>query len=167
MKPPTTQTVYDLFNSRIQFVVPVYQRAYVWNETENWAVMWDDIADIADRFIADPAAQTRHFLGPIVLEEQHFEVGGVDPRLVIDGQQRLTTLQVILSAAVDVAKAHGAEDVARDLGELIFNRGRTVEGNLRFKIWPSRRDRNVFLGVIENGPADGGEGYPRRLALFP
>src|SRR4051794_38150026 len=102
MEQPTTRTIYDLFNGRIQFQVPVYQRAYVWNEDENWAVLWDDIADIADRYLADPESHVRHrhFLGPIVLSQVHSEPGGVDPRLVIDGQQRLTTLQVILSAAV-------------------------------------------------------------------
>lgn len=166
VKPPETQSVYDLFNGRIQFVVPAYQRAYVWNEAENWAVMWDDISDTADRYINDPAAQIRHFLGPIVLEEQHFPVGGVDERLVIDGQQRLTTLQVILSAAVHVAQEHGAEDVAQDLAELIFNRGRTVEGDQRFKIWPSRRDRVAFLGVVEGGAADGADGIPGAWEYF-
>lgn len=95
MQPPTTQTVYDLFNGRIQFIVPVYQRAYVWNEEENWAVMWDDIGDTADRHLEQTSGeiQQRHFLGPIVLDQQHFDAGGVDPRLVIDGQQRLTTLK--------------------------------------------------------------------------
>src|SRR5438034_5294580 len=100
VQQPTTQTVYDLFNGRIQFIVPVYQRAYVWNEAENWGVLWEDIADTAERYIADPTAHVRqrHFLGPIVLDQQPVEAGGVDPRLVIDGQQRLTTLQIILSA---------------------------------------------------------------------
>src|SRR5438128_2640220 len=101
MQQPTTQSVYDLFNGRIQFLLPVYQRAYVWNEEQNWAVLWEDIADAADRYLADPDAHVRHrhFLGPIVLDQQHFEPGGVDPRLVIDGQQRLTTLQIVLATA--------------------------------------------------------------------
>jgi hypothetical protein len=162
MKQPTTQTLYDLFNGRIQFIVPVYQRAYVWNEAENWAVMWDDISDTANRYLADPTAHVRqrHFLGPIVLDQQHVEAGGVDPRLVIDGQQRLTTLQIILSATVNVAEGRGAGEVAGELGELMFNRGRAAEGNLRFKVWPSRRDQAPFLSVMRTevslDPADAG-----------
>jgi uncharacterized protein with ParB-like and HNH nuclease domain len=66
VQQPTTQTIYDLFNGRIQFIVPVYQRAYVWNAWDNWGVLWDDIADTAERYIADPTAHVpnRHFLGP-------------------------------------------------------------------------------------------------------
>ena len=165
MEQPTTRTVYDLFNGRIQFQVPVYQRAYIWNEAENWAVLWDDISDTANRYLADPDAhvRNRHFLGPIVLDQEHSDPGGVDPRLVIDGQQRLTTLQIILAAAAAaaaaaaVARERGAEDVAGELSELTANRGSAAEGNLRFKVWPSRRDRTAFLRTIENG-ADGAQG---------
>jgi hypothetical protein len=168
VQQPTTQTVYDLFNGRIQFIVPVYQRAYVWNEAENWGLLWEDIADTAERYISDPTAHVRqrHFLGPIVLDQQPVEPGGVDPRLVIDGQQRLTTLQIILSAAAMVAQERGAADVSAELAELIFNRGRAAEGNLRFKVWPSRRDRKTFLSVVENGTSLNGAGIPGAWRYF-
>lgn len=168
MQQPTTQTIYDLFNGRIQFIVPVYQRAYVWNERDNWGVLWDDIADIAERYVADPTAHvpTKHFLGPIVLDQQYFETGGVDQRLVIDGQQRLTTLQIILSAAKQAAEDHGADAVARDLTGLTFNQGRKVTGDLRFKVWPSRRDRKAFLRVMEKGSDTDGAGIPGAWHYF-
>lgn len=168
MQQPTTQTVYDLFNGRIQFVVPSYQRAYVWNEAENWAVMWDDIADTVNRYLADPEAHVRHrhFLGPIVLEQQHSEPGAVDPRLVIDGQQRLTTLQVILSAASAVAADRGEDGIAREIAELTQNHGQAAVGPLRFKIWPSRRDRKAFLEVIENGGGSGQNGIAGAWRYF-
>ncbi|HEV7678915.1 MAG TPA: DUF262 domain-containing protein [Candidatus Dormibacteraeota bacterium] len=151
MQQPTTQTIYELFNSRIQFRVPVYQRAYVWNETENWAPLWDDIADTANRYMEDPKAQSRHFLGPIVLSQERFEAGGVDPRLVIDGQQRLTTLQIIIAAAVAAARDHGQDDIGAELAELTVNRGRVAQDDLQFKVWPSRRDRKAFLSALEFG----------------
>lgn len=169
MQQPTTQTIYDLFNSRIQFQVPVYQRAYVWNEAENWAILWDDVADTVNRYLDDPDAKVaqRHFLGPIVLSQEHFEAGGVDPRLVIDGQQRLTTLQVILAGAAAVAREQGNEDVANELAELTANRGRAAEGNLRFKVWPSRRDRTAFLSTMASGPTDGtATGIPAAWRYF-
>ena len=168
MQQPTTQTVYDLFNGRIQFIVPVYQRAYVWNEQDNWGVLWDDIADTAERYVADPTVHVpyRHFLGPIVLDQQHSETGGVDPRLVIDGQQRLTTLQIILSAATQAAEDHGADAVARELAGLTFNQGRKATGNLKFKVWPSRRDRKAFLRAMEKGADADGEGIPGAWRYF-
>ncbi len=168
MQQPSTQSVYDLFNGRIQFVVPVYQRAYVWTANQNWSVMWDDIADTADRYLANPEAHLRqkHFLGPIVLEQQHYEPGGVDPRLVIDGQQRLTTLQIVLSAAADVAKAYGVEDVVDELTELAVNRGRSAKGNLRYTVWPSRRDRSAFLGVMDGDHLAATDGIPGAWHFF-
>jgi hypothetical protein len=152
MQQPTTQTLYDLFNGRTQFVVPVYQRAYVWNEEDNWSVLWDDIADTAERYIANPTEGRahRHFLGPIVLEQQHFEPGGVDLRLVIDGQQRLTTLQVLLAAASAVAENRGMEEAAKEIRGLTFNSGRAAAGDMRYKVRPSRRDRAAFVSVMDS-----------------
>lgn len=153
MEQPTQQTIYSLFNGRIQFQVPVYQRAYVWSEDKNWGLLWDDIADTADRYLDDPEAHLRHrhFLGPIVLSQQPSPPSGIDPRLVIDGQQRLTTLQIILAATAAAARDYGADGVATDLADLTANRGEEVEGNDRYKIWPSRRDREAFLATIDNG----------------
>jgi hypothetical protein len=152
MQQPQTQTVYDLFNSdRVQFVVPVYQRAYVWNEHDNWAVLWDDIAEVAQHHLEDPGADPpqRHFLGPIVLDQQPFAVGGVDRRLVIDGQQRLTTLQVLLSAAKVTFEAHGATEDAGEVAGLVSNKGKAASGDGRYKVWPSRRDRTAFCAVLD------------------
>ncbi|WP_433803396.1 DUF262 domain-containing protein [Actinomycetospora sp. CA-084318] len=160
MRQPSTQTVYDLFNGRIQFIVPVYQRPYVWKQEENWAPLWDDVSDIATRYLRDPGASThdRHFLGPIVLEQQHYEPGGVDQRLVIDGQQRLTTLQILLSAARDVTREFDASAVSDDIASLTVNRGPSVTGDLELKIRPSMRDRGAFLSAVRvGGPTSGQE----------
>jgi hypothetical protein len=153
VEQPTQQTIYSLFNGRLQFQVPVYQRAYVWNEDKNWGLLWDDIADTANRYLDDPEAHLRHrhFLGPIVLSQQPSPPSGIDPRLVIDGQQRLTTLQIIIAAASAAARDHGAEGIATDLADLTANRGEEIEGDDCYKVWPSRRDREAFLATIDNG----------------
>jgi len=78
----------------------------------------------------------------------------------------LTTLQIILSAAARVAQERGAGDVSRELVELIFNRGRAADGDLRFKVWPSRRDRREFLSVVEKGTAANGTGIPGAWRYF-
>ena len=131
-------------------------------------MMWDDIADTASRYLDEPGVQSpqKHFLGPIVLDQQHFEPGGVDPRLVIDGQQRLTTLQIILSAAAKVAEEFDAPDVARELRELTFNRGRAASGDLRFKVWPSRRDQTVVSRRDRERRGHATEGIPGAWCFF-
>lgn len=151
MEQPQTQTVYDLFNGRIQLVVPVYQRAYVWNEYENWAILWDDIADIAERHLDDPTADLplKHFLGPVVLDQQRTVLGQVDRRLIIDGQQRLTTLQILLSAAKACFEELGAGDDAAEFADLVANKGKVASGEGRYKVLPSRRDREAFFAVLD------------------
>jgi hypothetical protein len=156
MQQPQTQMVYDLFNGRVQFVVPVYQRAYVWNANDNWSVLWDDIVDVAQRYLDDPSADPpqKHFLGPIVLHQQPSDVGGIDRRLVIDGQQRLTTLQLLLSAAITTFQDLGASETSDEMLGLVANQGKAAAGDGRFKVWPSRRDRKAFCGVLDGSSID-------------
>lgn len=168
MEQPSTHNLYDLFNGRIQFQVPVYQRAYVWNAEENWEVLWDDIADTVDRFLAEPEAnQTqRHFLGPIVLSQEHSDAGAVDRRLVIDGQQRLTTLQILIASASASARSVD-EGIADELEGLTENRGRAATGDWRYKVWPSRRDQAAFKATLENGGDEGvDDGLPGAWRFF-
>lgn len=76
-----------------QFVIPIYQRTYSWTERE-CLQLWNDILRTGnnDRISA-------HFIGSIVyIEKGLFQVSSVSPLLVIDGQQRLTTIALILEA---------------------------------------------------------------------
>lgn len=57
-----------------------------------------------------------------------------------------------------MARQRDADAVADDLQELTENRGRNVEGQMRFKVWPSRRDRDDFLATLESGAAEGASG---------
>jgi hypothetical protein len=65
------------------------------------------------------------------------------------GAQGEPTSQIILAAAAAVAREKGGADVALELSELTANRGSAAEGNLRFKVWPSRRDRKAFLSTMQ------------------
>jgi uncharacterized protein with ParB-like and HNH nuclease domain len=97
------------------FVVPVYQRPYVWDREMQWEPLWNDLEATAirlaetriqgsakglDASIADQSAAP-HFLGAIVVEDQPVMTGELDRRLVVDGQQRLTTLQLVLRGVLD------------------------------------------------------------------
>ena len=92
------------------YIVPNYQRLYVWNREDQWDPLWSDVVDIAEDLIeeacgrnsgdVDPDSVESHFLGAVVLK-----MSGNTPDLarqlrVIDGQQRLTTLQLLMAAAV-------------------------------------------------------------------
>jgi hypothetical protein len=68
----------------------------------------------------------------------------------IDGQQRLTTLQVILAVVKASFEELGAEDEGEELADLIANKGKAAAGDNRYKVMPSRRDRDAFFAVLNS-----------------
>lgn len=87
----------DFIRKSSQFVIPIYQRTYSWTERE-CRQLWDDIIRTGSN--DDVSA---HFVGSIVyIEKGLFHVSSLSPLLVIDGQQRLTTMALLIAA---VAKA--------------------------------------------------------------
>jgi hypothetical protein len=140
----------------------MFQRPYVWNLKEHWGPLWDDIRGVAERLqdASDDAAKKGkhvqfppHFLGAIVLELMQTGTGSIETRSVIDGQQRLTTLQVFVSAAKITADAFGLVQQGRLLGKMLRNDPDLVsEPDLEFKVWPTNADRDTFRAVMRNEP---------------
>ena len=92
-----------------------------------------------------------HFLGAVVIKQLAAAAGDPARHSVIDGQQRLTTLQILLDAVQLVTQEHGDEDDAETLMELVTNNAKRFRGTpKRFKLWPSRIDRPAFEQVMDN-----------------
>jgi hypothetical protein len=147
---PRLLTLQDLFADRIHYEVPIYQRPYVWERDEQWLPLWEDVVDAANgRLTGQPLA---HFLGAIVIELRSADPGRVKVFSVIDGQQRLMTLQVLLASLRAVA---GERDESRvsDLDRMLRNEGRHADGPLAFKVWPSEDDREAYRRTVR--PEDG------------
>src|SRR3989442_899245 len=108
----------------------MFQRPYVWNMKEHWEPLWEDLRGVAER-VRDATVEATakgtqvhvppHFLGAIVLDLMQTGVRAIETRSVIDGQQRLTTLQVFIAAAKGAADALGLEQQGRLLGKLLLN----------------------------------------------
>ena len=82
-----------------RLVVPLFQRPYVWNEENQWEPLWDDVVRVAERVLNRPTDKHHpHFLGAVVLQQVQKPTGLMQERTIIDGQQRLTTLQLLLDA---------------------------------------------------------------------
>lgn len=64
------RTPLQLFNLPQYFVIPLFQRPYVWKEVEQWEPLWNDIRRVAERRINDPHLDAKHFLGAVVLQSQ-------------------------------------------------------------------------------------------------
>ena len=137
---PEKLTIQEVFSRERRFVIPLFQRSYVWNQEEQWEPLWDDIRKRSeaplDRLGKDVEGRPRsHFLGAIVLN-----VGAIQGRLsaraeVIDGQQRLTTLQLFLAALRDAGRTLGAsEKDARLFARLTRNTDCDEDAEELFKV---------------------------------
>jgi hypothetical protein len=151
------RSLLKVFQPDIQYVVPIFQRRYVWNETEQWSELWEDLLDTVEEaervetLIAAGAEQPTpsHFLGAIVCDQSLSAGSDIDERPLIDGQQRLTTLQLILGVALKLARAHGADQAIGLLAKQVENDETLTEGpHDRFKLWPSDPDRETFEAVM-------------------
>jgi alkylated DNA nucleotide flippase Atl1 len=127
-----------------QFQVPLYQRVYSWGHRQ-LEQLWSDITDEVER-LAQPAS-TGHFLGSVVLAPTPaLHAGGLQSWLVVDGQQRLTTLMLALAALRDhVAEEHPtwAERLQDDY---LVNRYQQADGRLR--VLPTQHDRDAFRACV-------------------
>ncbi len=152
---PDTHTVQQLFERDVRYIVPLYQRPYVWDEERQWAPLWDDItAMLQHQDSSGPvSSHWTHFLGAIVLDGEKSVPGQIPRFVVIDGQQRLTTLQLLLAAAAASLEDVGATDDAALLRELIVNNPRKAKGTDLLKVWPTNANRSAFQGVMSaDGP---------------
>ena len=108
-------------------MVPLFQRPYVWNEENQWVPLWQDVRRMAELRLDNPTSTATHFLGAVVLQAQDNPTGTFQPRLVIDGQQRLTTLQLLMDATAAVLESRAQDNLARRLEELTHNPARYVQ----------------------------------------
>src|SRR5680860_1651097 len=95
-----TVSIKNIFDQNKRYVVPMFQRPYVWTHDDQWEPLWEDVKWLTERK-ANGQEGRPHFLGAIVLEQIPNRTGTVETRLIIDGQQRLTTIQILLEAFCD------------------------------------------------------------------
>lgn len=144
-------SVENLFGSDTSFRIPPFQRPYSWGEKRQWAPLWEDIEGLAKRRVSRTTTARPHFMGAIVMQQRTTPVGVVATRMVIDGQQRLTTLQLAIRAAADVLKARGMEDRAGRLKTLTTNRPAYTGGNddnLAKIRQTNESDRQAFQAIM-------------------
>ncbi|MBM4346151.1 MAG: DUF262 domain-containing protein [Deltaproteobacteria bacterium] len=157
-----TINLQQAFQGWCRLEVPLYQRPYVWRQTQQWEPLWTDVlAAVNRREGAESAAanggggfSVPHFVGAVVLQHIPSTLGSIQTRLVIDGQQRLTTLQILLEALADHARlddhatAQALQMLTRNPESLASN------SDMVFKVWPTNVDRDTFRKVMHATSAD-------------
>lgn len=139
-----------------QFAVPIYQRTYSWTESE-CRQLWDDIIRTGSN--DDIRA---HFLGSIVyIEKGLYSVTGYSPMLVIDGQQRLTTVSLIIEALARHLEGSGEPIDGFSTNKLrnyyLLNTEETDER--RYKLILSKTDKETYLALANQSPSPTNSSY--------
>lgn len=133
----------QIFDSTISFQIPLFQRPYVWDKAKNWEPLWEDIHVLLEYQLE--GCQRQHFLGAVVLEQLGNVAGSIETHQVIDGQQRFTTLQLLMLAARDLSHALDDEKHEDRFNDLVANKASKVDFDYeQFKVWPTNRDRASF-----------------------
>ncbi len=125
-----------------QYLVPLYQRPYTWGDVE-WKRLWSDLKDLY------LSSDTRpHFFGSIVTMPSTSVPEGITKFLLIDGQQRLTTVAILLAIIRDQAHATEMQTFADETNEnLLINKFKSNQDY--YKLQPTKTDREVFHCIIK------------------
>jgi len=145
-------TVFDLFEKQRRYLVPIFQRGYVWTEVDQWQPLWEDICDqlrLLEQYKGKPNHETRkHFLGAIVLNQTPTVIKQVAASEIIDGQQRLLTLQVILVALRDVVAGLEDEYLKANLERLTVNPPPHLNPDEQYKVWPTNAYQDDLRNIV-------------------
>lgn len=156
-------TISQAFPARKQYVIPSYQRNYVWNRSDQWEPLWDDLMTVTQQILSG-AEQRAHFLGTIITKEVP-TTRFINRWWVVDGQQRLTTLQILMAAACGVFRSRGITSCTSILQEALFNSPNAVQDPAdRYKIRHKSRDYQGFSELIEHSLGGPDEPLPDGVA---
>lgn len=151
--------IIEFFDGTKQMLVPLFQRPYEWAE-EHWGTLWDDIMERYNRAGDDPP-DASHFTGAIVTAPARSVPVGVNKYLVIDGQQRLTTVAILLCAIR--SKLPSESKRHRQITRLLLNED--YEGTEVYKLLPTQPDRPAWFSLLED-PTNAGDSRFRRAFRF-
>lgn len=131
-----------LIDSQKQFQLPLFQRNYTWSRRE-WEVLWEDL-----QYIARSGRDKSHFLGAIVTLPIKTGPESVSKYIVIDGQQRLTTIYLILCAIRDIANTIGEIEKANEINDTYLVNIHK-KGNEHYKLLSSQKDREILKNLVD------------------
>ncbi|MBJ2229397.1 DUF262 domain-containing protein [Pseudomonas simiae] len=157
---PSKTTVIGLFNSDFQYQIPIFQRGYVWTLEKQVGPLWTDIHDQAEAVLARKAASAanpsnsvkaapKHFLGSIVMTPVQSTFGRVGAFEVIDGQQRSTTLQLLLLALRQASSKLADSPIPKMLEYLVRNRGSYSRDEDYYKVWPTQAGQDEIRRLYD------------------
>ncbi|MBS6339874.1 MAG: DUF262 domain-containing protein [Eubacterium limosum] len=139
----TKGNIYAILNGNKQFLIPVYQRYYSW-DLEQCKRLWDDIVEMQKKNKAG------HFVGSIVNIAEQAMPTGVQKFMIIDGQQRMTTLALLLISLRDYAMEHPEDTTInfRRINSMLLKNEYEI-GDEQYKLLLTETDRAMLIGLVE------------------
>ena len=139
-------TLNKLLNTSRQFIVPIFQRNYSWQKSQ-YEQLWLDILR-ASKF----KEKQNHFIGSIVYIDMGTPAGRPQQLLLIDGQQRLTTISILLCAIKDYVQKFNLEtkliNLAKIKNQFLYNSDEIDED--RYKLLLNVQDKETYIKLIDN-----------------
>lgn len=138
--------IYEILNGNKQFLIPVYQRFYSW-DIDQCKRLWNDIVEMQKQ------GKVGHFVGSIVNIAEQAMPTGVQKYMIIDGQQRMTTLTLLLLALRDYAIKNPADKTinARRIDNMLL-KNEYEDGDERYKLLLTETDRDILISLVEEKP---------------
>jgi alkylated DNA nucleotide flippase Atl1 len=148
-------TLKGILEGSKQYRVPLYQRPYAWKK-RNYRKIWEDLVDLATTRREQPDAS--HFTGTLVLD-----IGSVTTEstqlLVVDGQQRLTTLSTLLAAIANEYVRLGDELAAKRIREQVLINAFATSTDSRYRLRPANFDEDVYRSIVDGNPNYNSDSY--------
>lgn len=144
-----------------RFMVPLYQRKYQWADNR-LLPFWEDVEAKAAE-VLEGSNKFKHYMGALLLSplDSGSQIG-VTPRVqVVDGQQRLTTFQLLIAAIREIAREYECVEIVEQANGYLFNQPKAKDADplVRFKLTPTPSDRALFHDIIEHD-------YPKVRAKY-
>ena len=138
--------IYEILNGNKQFLIPVYQRFYSW-DIDQCKRLWNDIVEMQRK------GKAGHFVGSIVNIAEQAMPTGVQKYMIIDGQQRMTTLTLLLLALRDYAIKNPSDTTinARRIDNMLL-KNEYESGDERYKLLLTETDRDILISLVEEKP---------------
>lgn len=140
---PSIRTLGAILYSPSQYVIPVFQRNYRWEEPQ-WEKLWNSLLEIRS-----PDKKGNHFMGFLVFVPGLPQPGQNTTFHLIDGQQRLTTLSILLAAIRNVARDSGQDEFADEVHQYYLVHP-IKKGEQHYRLLPKERDHDTYLAIVND-----------------
>lgn len=152
----TEDRMESILTRQYRYTVPDYQRRYAWDE-EQWAALWSDIQALSE--------DQTHFLGSIVLIERNQGLDQPDELEIVDGQQRLTTVSIMLAVMREKYEAQGLGEQAESINNKYLWQ-QDIDASQYPNLTLSRFDNDDYNSILEQRFDDIGESNLKRAFQY-